>query len=87
MEPIGNGKVILLIESTYDLGNTMLLKDRVYQALKNDIILGKFKAGEQLNMLELCGRMNISSAPLREALSMLGQSQSPQAGDGCGGFF
>lgn len=56
-----------------NLGETTSLKDKVYETLKMDIIMGKFKAGEQLNILELAGAMNISSAPIREALSMLHQ--------------
>ena len=58
-------------DSFVDLGNTMLLKDRVYKTLKTEIILGHFKAGQRLNMLELANSMNISSAPIREALNML----------------
>ena len=58
-------------DSFADLGNTMLLKDRVYRTLKTEIILGHFKAGQRLNMLELANSMNISSAPIREALNML----------------
>lgn len=59
------------MDSFANLGNTMLLKDRVYKALKTEIILGRFKAGQRLNMLELASTMNISSAPIREALNML----------------
>lgn len=58
-------------DSFVDLGSTMLLKDRVYKTLKTEIILGHFKAGQRLNMLELANSMNISSAPIREALNML----------------
>lgn len=47
------------------------LKNRVYTLLKNDIIFGRLHSGDQLNMLELCNRLNISSAPIREALNML----------------
>ncbi len=49
------------------------LKDKVYDTLKTEIILGRFKAGERLNILELASAMNISSAPIREALNMLNQ--------------
>lgn len=51
--------------------STTSLKDRVYEAIKTGIILGRFKSGETLNILELSGAMNISAAPIREALSML----------------
>ena len=58
-------------EMNYDLGTTISLKDRVYSALKKDIILGRLKPGTPINSLEICSKMNISSAPLREALNML----------------
>ncbi|HOR12787.1 MAG TPA: GntR family transcriptional regulator [Clostridia bacterium] len=50
------------------------LKDSVYDALKTQIILGRLQAGEQLNIAELAKNMGISSAPVREALSMLHQN-------------
>lgn len=39
--------------------------------MKNEIILGNLKTGDQLNILELASMMNISSAPIREAPNML----------------
>lgn len=53
-----------------DLGNSSL-KHQVYNVLKSDIITGRYKAGEQLNMVELCADMNISSSPIREAFNLL----------------
>lgn len=50
---------------------TTSLKDKVYEAIKTGIILGRFRSGDTLNILELSGAMNISAAPIREALSML----------------
>lgn len=47
------------------------LKDKVYDTLKMEIILGRLKAGDTLNMLELSNLMNVSSVPIREALNML----------------
>ena len=49
----------------------MLIRDQVYQLLKNEIISGKLKPGEVINMLDISNRMNISGAPVREALNML----------------
>ena len=49
----------------------MLIRDQVYQILKNDIISGVLKPGEVINMLDISNRMNISGAPVREALNML----------------
>ena len=56
-----------------DVASNMLLKDRVYNTLKNEIILGHLKPGQVLNIYELSAKMNISGAPVREALSMLGK--------------
>lgn len=54
-----------------DIGDILLLKDRVYNTIKTQIILGKYKPGDKLNIVDIAGRMNISCAPVREALSML----------------
>ena len=56
-----------------DVASNMLLKDRVYNTLKNEIILGHLKPGQVLNIYELSAKMNISGAPVREALNMLGK--------------
>ena len=56
----------------FDPGSS--LKDRVYETLKSEIIMGGFKAGQQLNIVDLATRMGISSAPVREALGMLQQN-------------
>ncbi len=61
------------MEALKHLKDNVSLKDAVYEALKLEIILGHFKAGESLNILELANTMNISSAPIREALNMLQQ--------------
>lgn len=50
------------------------LKDRVYETLKSEIIMGRIKAGQQLNIVDLATRMGISGAPVREALGMLQQN-------------
>ena len=47
------------------------LKNRVYTLIKNNIIFGRLQSGDQLNMLEISNRLNISSAPIREALNLL----------------
>lgn len=54
-----------------DIGDIVLLKDRVYSTLKTQIMLGHYKPGDKLNIVDIAGRMNISCAPVREALSML----------------
>ena len=47
------------------------VKDRVYEILRREIVLGKLKPGEPINIAVLRAKLNISSAPLREALNML----------------
>ena len=54
-----------------NFGDSLLLRDRVYQAIKKEIMLGNLSPGERLNILDLANKMNISCAPVREALNML----------------
>ncbi len=52
-------------------GNTALLRDQVYHTLKEDILLGEMKPGNPLNINEIAKRMDISCAPVREAINLL----------------
>ncbi len=61
---------ILLQNFDYEVQPTTV-KDRVYEILKREIVLGKLKPGEPINIAVLSTKLNISSAPLREALNML----------------
>jgi len=56
-----------------DLGNylSLSLKDRVYQNMKYQIIIGTLKPGTRLLEEELSKAMNISRAPIREAFNRL----------------
>ena len=54
-----------------DLGNYLSLKDRVYQNIKFQIIIGTLKPGTRLPEEELSKAMNISRAPIREAFNRL----------------
>jgi len=54
-----------------DLGNYLSLKDRVYQNIKYQIIIGTLKPGTRLPEEELSKIMNISRAPIREAFNRL----------------
>lgn len=54
-----------------DIGDIVLLKDRVYGTIKTQIMLGHYKPGDKLNIVDIAAQMNISCAPVREALSML----------------
>ncbi|TFG90421.1 MAG: GntR family transcriptional regulator [Candidatus Atribacteria bacterium] len=54
-----------------DLGSYLSLKDRVYQNIKFQIIIGVLKPGTRLPEEELSKAMNISRAPIREAFNRL----------------
>lgn len=54
-----------------NLKDTMLIRDRVYDALRREILSGGFAPGETLNILGLSKQMGVSCAPVREALNML----------------
>lgn len=54
-----------------DIGDILLLKDRVYNTIKTQIMMGRYKPGDKLNIVDIAAHMNISCAPVREALSML----------------
>lgn len=54
-----------------DLGNYLSLKDRAYQNIKFQIIIGTLKPGTRLLEEELSKAMNISRAPIREAFNRL----------------
>lgn len=47
------------------------VKDRIYEILRREIILGRLKPGETINIQQWGTKLNVSSAPLREALNML----------------
>ena len=55
--------------------NTGTLKDRTVQILADAILTGKIKPGERLNESQLARDLNVSRAPVREALQQL-QEQS-----------
>jgi len=54
-----------------NLGNYLSLKDRVYQNIKFQILIGVLKPGTRLPEEELSKAMNISRAPIREAFNRL----------------
>jgi len=47
------------------------LRDRVYRALKEDIVTVRLRPGQQLNPAELARRFGVSKTPVREALHAL----------------
>lgn len=54
-----------------DIGKQPSLKQLVYENLQNKIIQGELAPGTKLTEEELAQSMNISRAPIREALNML----------------
>lgn len=51
--------------------NTLLIRDRVYQTIRKEILRGGFMPGEPLNILNISKQMGVSCAPVREAFNML----------------
>ena len=50
-----------------------LLREQVYEGLKNDILTGLHGVGERLSVDKLAGEYEVSKTPVREALSALQQ--------------
>jgi DNA-binding GntR family transcriptional regulator len=48
-----------------------LLSDQVYEAIRAEIVTGKFRPGERLVESEIARRLEVSQAPVREALRQL----------------
>ena len=55
----------------FDIAANPSLKQLVYEKLQQMIIRGELKPGERLTEEDLSQAMNISRAPIREALNML----------------
>ena len=53
--------------------NKSTLSEQIYQILKNDIITQEIKCGEKLTLKNLKERFQVSSTPIREALTKLTQ--------------
>ena len=49
----------------------MLLRERVYRSIKNDILSGVYHMGERLPVAELANEYGVSKTPVREALNTL----------------
>lgn len=56
-----------------DLVNKTTLSEQIYIILRNDIINQNIKCGEKLTLKNLMERFNVSSTPIREALTRLSQ--------------
>jgi DNA-binding GntR family transcriptional regulator len=53
--------------------DSMKLSDRVYDALRRDILATRIRPGEKLSEAQLAARYGVSRAPVRDALSRLEQ--------------
>lgn len=51
------------------------LSDQIYKQLREDIILGRIPSGQKLTMRELQDYFEVSSTPVREALTRLAQNR------------
>jgi DNA-binding GntR family transcriptional regulator len=49
----------------------MLVRERVYQGIKKDILSGVYRMGERLSVADLADQYEVSKTPVREALSAL----------------
>lgn len=56
-----------------DIVNKTTLSEQIYNILRNDIINQTIKCGEKLTLKNLMTRFNVSSTPIREALTRLSQ--------------
>lgn len=56
-----------------DIVNKTTLSEQIYKILRNDIINQTIKCGEKLTLKNLMARFNVSSTPVREALTRLSQ--------------
>ena len=54
---------------------SVLLADRVYEHLENDIIFGKYVRGQVITELGLAEELGVSRTPIREALRRLEQER------------
>ncbi len=51
--------------------DAVLIRDRVYEMLRREILNGGFAPGETLNILSISKQIGVSCAPVREALNLL----------------
>lgn len=54
--------------------NNKSLKDQVQEILMNEIMSGKLKPGDRLKIIPIAKKLNISQAPVREAIQCLATS-------------
>lgn len=53
------------------LKDAPLIRDRIYDMLRSEILSGGFAPGDDLNILSISKQLGVSCAPVREALNML----------------
>lgn len=54
-----------------DSASSVSLNEKVYQMLRNDILLGVYHPGERLDVNKLVGQYSVSRTPIRDALNVL----------------
>ena len=59
----------------------VLLADRVYERLEDDIIFGRYAPGQVLTELGLAEELGVSRTPVREAMRRLTQERLIADGD------
>ena len=50
---------------------TDLLRDKIYDSIRKDILKGVYKLGEQLSVKQLAEKYGVSASPIRDALNAL----------------
>ncbi len=58
-------------EAVVKLGDPVLIRSRVVEAVRDAIVEGRLKPGERIRERELVGSLGISRSPLREAIRVL----------------
>ena len=53
------------------LNNSATRRDQIYEILKHEILTGGFQPGDTLNIVTISKQLNVSGAPVREAIGLL----------------
>lgn len=61
------------MELKMDANSDMPLRDNVFNALRDAILMGELKPGERLMEIHLANKLGVSRTPIREAIRMLEQ--------------
>ena len=72
---MGTDEIIQQLEQNLDLSKRAPLKDVLFEAFRNTIVLGNIPAGTQLNEKQISAALHISRTPIRAALDRLADAQ------------